>query len=231
MNEDMHQQRPLYRLCESIPILGKPIIVVWDYMDKAIEEHGTFWGRVRGLGAVLLLVAALAFPVVAAPIVWEVVRHWVLARLAEPDWGGQRQAFVEAKIDTASYRRWGRGRHAGAYGPASVEAVTICDAVPFVGAGVAGFLGLTDASDGPSIIVKGMLSGFEPTYFDSDLLKSGTKYRADVSTPGDVSSVYTVASGAMTLVVVSIESPDASHPRYGLIPLAEYDHFLQSFGR
>jgi hypothetical protein len=109
--------------------------------------------------------------------------------------------------------------------------MTICDAVPFVGAGIAGFLGLTDVSVDSSIIVSGLLSGFETTYFDSELLKSGTKYRADISTPGNVWSVSTLIAGRNHLVVVWVEWPDPSHPRYGLIPMAEYEHFIQSSGR
>jgi hypothetical protein len=84
MNEDIRQQPTVYRLCESIPILGKTIIVVWDYTDKAVEEFGTFQGRMRGFGVGLLLVAALVVPVMVVPALLEFGRRAVSADLGAP---------------------------------------------------------------------------------------------------------------------------------------------------
>src|SRR6266403_114957 len=57
--EAFNQRSVFYRFFDSIPIVGKPVALILDNIEKGIAEHGPVLGVARGLVIGIIIAVAL----------------------------------------------------------------------------------------------------------------------------------------------------------------------------
>ena len=65
----------LHRLCSSLPIIGPALGIFIEHVELGCQEHGRFWGLLRGLTLGLVLMASLIAISEGVLIVFEITRY------------------------------------------------------------------------------------------------------------------------------------------------------------
>jgi hypothetical protein len=82
--ESFGQRSGLYQFVDSIPLIGKPIAIILDYIKKGIAEHGLVMGLGRGLLVGVVIAVMLGVVSEAVPFFYDLGRNWLNLH-----WGAQ----------------------------------------------------------------------------------------------------------------------------------------------
>ena len=91
------QRGGLYKFFDSIPLIGKPVTFILDNVDKGTEQHGRFWGLIRGLFVGLIIAVTLVALSEGAAFVFEIGRNWISIHATQPILARQREALADAQ--------------------------------------------------------------------------------------------------------------------------------------
>jgi hypothetical protein len=111
MTEQLRQHGITYKICDSIPFLGKPITLVFDHTQDAISEHGFVVGSVKGVLVGLIIAIVMITSVEAATAVFDVVREEVRLRWTAPMIAARRQAAEDRTIEYSRLHQIHLGPH------------------------------------------------------------------------------------------------------------------------
>jgi hypothetical protein len=98
--EAFNQRTAAFRLFDSIPVLGKPVTIILDHLEKGIAVHGVILGLIRGglMGVVLAaMLFAVSETVVAVHKVWG---NWIELHYIAPAISEQRADTIEESTRT-----------------------------------------------------------------------------------------------------------------------------------
>lgn len=93
--EAFNHRSALYRFFDSVPLIGKPVAIVLDHIEKGVAEHGLFLGLARGLPIGLVLATSLVVVVEAVTYFHGVWNKRVETRYGAAALSRERVAVIE----------------------------------------------------------------------------------------------------------------------------------------
>jgi len=100
-NEAFNQRSGAYRFFDSIPLIGKPVAIIVDNIEKGVAEHGLILGLARGGLVGVIIAIALIAVAEAVPFAWDLGRNWVELKWGAEVKSAQREAAIKAADDKA----------------------------------------------------------------------------------------------------------------------------------